>query len=80
MKTIATLNELYEGMHLSIELLERALKVADSTQSSIDKTLVYRKQVLPEMNQMRAIADRAEVICERSLWPLPSYGEILESV
>jgi glutamine synthetase type III len=29
---------------------------------------------------MRSIADKAEVLSERSLWPLPSYGEILESV
>jgi glutamine synthetase len=67
-------------MYKSIEQLESALKTAENTQGSIEKTQVYRHQVLPEMNKMRSIADKAEVLSERSLWPLPSYGEILESV
>ncbi|HHT15458.1 MAG TPA: glutamine synthetase type III [Clostridiales bacterium] len=80
MNTIFALNDLCEAMYKSIEQLESALKTAENTQGSIEKTQVYRHQVLPEMNKMRSIADKAEVLSERSLWPLPSYGEILESV
>jgi len=35
------------------------------------------KVVLPKMNELRAFCDKAEQFCEESLWPFPSYLDIL---
>ncbi|MBN2879254.1 MAG: glutamine synthetase III [Clostridia bacterium] len=40
----------------------------------------YRDKVFPAMGTLRESVDKMEVICDRSLWPIPSYGELLFSV
>jgi glutamine synthetase len=39
-----------------------------------------RDTVLPQMSELRALADEAEVMTAESYWPFPTYGELLFGV
>ncbi|MBO4537635.1 MAG: glutamine synthetase type III, partial [Erysipelotrichaceae bacterium] len=63
--------------------LSRQLKEKLSQQPAEDslKTAMYcHDEILPLMEQMRSEIDRAEVITDRSYWPMPSYRELLFGV
>ena len=33
--------------------------------------------LIPAMNETRALADTAEKMCSRELWPIPTYGDVI---
>lgn len=42
-----------------------------------EKANMYAHEVVPIMTKLRYVVDSAEIICERSYWPCPTYNEIL---
>ena len=40
----------------------------------------YLKEVVPVMNSLRAPVDRLEMIVNKEMWPMPSYGDLLFEV
>ncbi|MEA4860257.1 MAG: glutamine synthetase III [Sphaerochaeta sp.] len=57
-------------------LVLEARMVADVTSAS----RFYHEKVLPSMAQVRAVSDEAELLCDASCWPIPTYDELLYSV
>jgi len=57
-------------------LVLEARMVADVTNAS----RFYHEKVLPAMAQVRAVSDEAELLCDASYWPIPTYDELLYSV
>lgn len=57
-------------------LVLEARMVADVTSAS----RFYHEKVLPAMAQVRAVSDEAELLCDSSYWPIPTYDELLYSV
>ena len=39
-----------------------------------------RDTILPQMAQLRALADEAETLTAEKYWPFPTYGELLFGV
>ena len=46
----------------------------------IDESYKIRDGVVPAMAKLRAAADEAEVLTDRSYWPFPTYGDLLFGV
>ena len=46
----------------------------------IDESYKIRDGVVPAMAKLRAVADEAEVLTDRSYWPFPTYGDLLFGV
>ena len=61
---------------LTLEL-ENAVKKASCEAGILETALLYNKEVLPLMEKIRYIADRAESITAREYWPYPTYGDLL---
>jgi len=57
-------------------LVLEARMVADVTSAS----RFYHEKVLPAMAEVRAVSDEAELLCDASYWPIPTYDELLYSV
>ncbi|MGE4464095.1 glutamine synthetase III [Sphaerochaeta sp.] len=57
-------------------LVLEARMVTDVTKAS----RFYHEKVLPAMAQVRAVSDEAELLCDASYWPIPTYDELLYSV
>ena len=60
--------------------LELAAAAARAIGNSTHRAEAYQNKVLPLMNQLRAAADTAELLCGEEYWPLPSYSNILNYV
>lgn len=50
---------------------------ARNLQDPQEKANMYAHEVVPIMTKLRYVVDSAEIICERSYWPCPTYNEIL---
>ena len=46
----------------------------------IDESYKIRDGVIPAMTKLRAAADEAEILTDRSYWPFPTYGDLLFGV
>ena len=45
-----------------------------------DRALYFRKEVNPAMEALRSPVDKLEMIVDKALWPMPSYGDMLFEV
>ena len=45
-----------------------------------EKARYYRVFVVPAMDALRAPVDRMEMVMDKELWPMPSYGDLLFGV
>ena len=56
-----------------------ALDVADNhhEKDHLDQARYMKTKIMPIMNRLRALGDEVETRCATSLWPVPSYRELL---
>ena len=40
----------------------------------------YHTEVVPAMDALRAPVDKLEMIVDKDLWPMPSYGDLIFEV
>ncbi len=40
----------------------------------------YYRQVIPAMEALRTPVDSLEMLVDKSMWPMPSYGDLLFEV
>ena len=75
-KTVKGLvNRLYE------ETLDTETKLQNiNSSSALSAAYYYHDEILPCMVKMRADTDALELICDRTLWPMPTYRELLFGV
>ena len=76
-KLLDSLTKLVESVTGAVEALERAIDKASSAPDCYKKGEFYRNSVIPEMKNLRKVADQLETIVDSDLWPLPSYAELL---
>ncbi|MDU1138149.1 glutamine synthetase III [Enterocloster bolteae] len=60
-------------------LLEVTEKAAAAEGGKV-QALVYHSQVVPSMEALRAPVDQLEMIVDKELWPMPSYGDLIFEV
>lgn len=70
---IAANNDLFS---LYITELQDLLNKADMD-SSEERSIYYHDVILPKMEELRAAADRLEVLCAAKYWPFPTYSQLL---
>ena len=78
--TARQLSELIEKAWERCGRLEQAVNHSDRSTDTEQFALCCWKEMLPEMEELRACADAMEAITDKTRWPYPSYGEILFSV
>ncbi|MCL2003158.1 MAG: glutamine synthetase III [Oscillospiraceae bacterium] len=67
--------------NLSARLLDRLTHLEETVSKARPaRAEYYRDAVLPAMTELRAVADELETLTAKTLWPLPSYAELLHSV
>ena len=45
-----------------------------------EKAKFYHDDVVPAMDALRAPVDRLEMIVDKDMWPMPSYGDLIFEV
>jgi len=67
---------LYSDMCKATEVLRN--KFEDMGEETLEAEAAYIiSDLIPAMNDVRELADKAEKRCHKDLWPYPNYGEVL---
>ncbi len=59
--------------------LDAALKAVPAGDAS-EVAVYYKDNIVPKMQELRALVDSVEADADREFWPVPSYGDIIFSV
>ena len=49
-------------------------------ESGRDQAVACHSEVVPAMEALRAPVDRLEMLVDKELWPMPSYGDLIFEV
>ncbi len=72
---IEKLSDLLASAYEAYSALDRVERTA-VTKRDEEAAFYYKDSVIPKMNALRKLVDSMEVLCERSYWPMPTYGDI----
>ena len=76
METSAYLAETKRALSRLIQKTDQAAAVEEAEQ----RARTYHDLVVPEMDALRAPVDKLEMIVDKSMWPMPSYGDLIFEV
>ena len=76
-KTLEKVSTLTDQLGEAVEKLEKAAEKASKPGKTNLQARSYRDDVIPAMLEVRAAADALEMLVDATLWPLPSYAEML---
>lgn len=79
-KIVSKLSVIAEQIDTKISELEKAIMGLKETTGIQEEAVAIRDNVLVKMQELRAVADEAEVLTAEDYWPFPTYGEILFGV
>ena len=79
-KTAARLGELIREAAERADALKAANERALATPDPLGRARLCHDEVLAAMEALRASVDAMELLCDREIWPYPTYGDILFSV
>ncbi len=72
---------LTSGLKTAIDQLSAKLEEVDAHEGdTLGHAIAYKDVIIPQMNELRAFADKLETKVDAKLWPLPTYGDLLFSV
>ncbi len=75
-KSSALLSESRKALEKLEDLTEEVAKKEDGR----EKAFFFMQQVVPAMEALRKPVDELEMIVDKSMWPMPSYGDLLFEV
>lgn len=68
--------KMYDEINKLDEKVAQVKEISDTTKLAV----FYNKEVLPVMNDLRAVADELEVMVAKKVWPFPTYGDLIFSI
>ena len=69
-----------EKMQVALVTLEEELKAAQAIKEHKTCAFYYRDHVKTAMEALRAPADALEMLTDKDVWPIPTYGDLLFEV
>ncbi len=70
-------SEKLTAMQTALVKLEQAEKEASAIEDAKKQAFFYKDTVREIMDELRAPADRLEMIVDKDMWPIPTYGELM---
>ena len=64
----------------TLEGLQEEAQAASVIESNKERAYAYLEKVTKAMQALRTPADKLEMLVDRELWPLPSYGDMVFEV
>ncbi len=58
-------------------VLNEKIRIASEIECLMEKANYIKNEVVPSMKNLRSPIDELEVIVDKELWPVPSYGDML---
>ena len=78
--SLADISKNLVAMNAALEKLEAATDKAASIEEPKAQAIAYRDEVFTTMSELREPADALEMLVDKSVWPFPTYGDLLFNV
>lgn len=65
------------AMQTALKKLEKVEEEASAMEDAKEQAFFYKDCVKVAMEELRAPADRLEMIVDKEIWPIPTYGELM---
>ena len=79
-ETVSTLSALVSDMRAACTKLETQLSETAEMSNNAERAMFFKRDILSDMDTLRSAADSAEALTDRTLWPYPTYGDLLYGV
>ncbi len=73
-------SELLKETKDALKALEKVTDQAGEMEEGPDQANFYHSTVVDAMNTLRAPVDKLEMIVDKEMWPMPSYGDLMFEV
>ena len=73
-------SKLLTGIKTALAHLLEVTEKAAAAEGGKGQAVIYHSQVVPAMEALRAPVDQLEMIVDKELWPMPSYGDLIFEV
>ena len=77
MEILKEVSEKLTAMQRALKKLEQAEKEASAIVDAKAQAFFYKDTVKTAMDELRAPADRLEMIVDKEMWPIPTYSELM---
>ena len=74
---LKTVKENFDLLYQNMKKLEDNLKILKTTKDEEQKIIFIKNEILSNMTQVRIYIDNLEGIVDKTIWPLPTYADIL---
>ena len=74
------ISSLLAEMQKAVVTLEKAQEEAFALPDPKDNAVAYKDEVVPAMDAVRAPADKLEMLVDKDMWPIPTYGDLMFEV
>ena len=64
----------------AMDELSKLVAEADAHEEGRDRAVFFRECVVPAMKALRKPVDELEMIVDKDMWPMPSYGDLIFEV
>lgn len=73
-------SDLLADTKLALSKLEEVTKVAATVAQGREQAVYYRDEVTSAMTALRTPVDKLEMLVDKAMWPMPSYGDLIFEV
>ncbi len=78
--SLAEISKNLVAMNTALEKLEAVTDKATAIEDPKAQAIAYRDEVFTTMSELREPADALEMLVDKSVWPFPTYGDLLFNV
>ncbi len=78
--TLKEINSLLGETSHAVKVLQKTATEAVGIPDNETRAHYYRNYVLPSMEALRRPVDRLEMLVDKEVWPMPSYGDLMFEV
>ena len=79
-RLLARVSELLERANGALDALQSAMEVKNQPEEMGDVAGYFHDVVVPAMNALRAPVDELELLVDKAIWPVPTYGDLMFEV
>ena len=77
---LTEVSDLLADTKAALSKLEEATEKGGAMEEGKDQAVFYHDEVKKAMDELRAPVDKLEMLVDKAMWPMPSYGDLIFEV
>ena len=73
-------SKLLKTTNSAMNKLGKLVAQVESDPDGRERAVFFRKKIVPAMDELRKPVDELEMIVDKEMWPMPSYGDLIFEV